>query len=54
MAAEKGARIIMSPSTRVYLDMQYDSSNRIGLHWAAYIEVDDAYKLESGNPSRGH
>jgi hexosaminidase len=43
MAAEKGARIIMSPSTRVYLDMQYDSTTRIGLHWAAYIEVDDAY-----------
>jgi hexosaminidase len=43
MAADKGARIIMSPSTRVYLDMQYDSTTRIGLHWAAYIEVDDAY-----------
>ena len=42
-AAEKGAQIIMSPSKRVYIDMQYDSTSRLGLHWAAYIEVDDAY-----------
>jgi hexosaminidase len=43
LAAEKGAQIIMSPSKRVYIDMQYDSTSRLGLHWAAYIEVDDAY-----------
>ena len=45
-AADKGARIIMSPSTKVYLDMQYDSTTRLGLHWAAYIEVDDAYNWD--------
>jgi len=44
--ARKGARIIMSPSKRVYLDMQYDSSSRLGLHWAAYIEVDDSYNWD--------
>lgn len=43
MAAEKGSRIIMSPAKKAYLDMQYDSTSRIGLHWAAYIEVDSAY-----------
>lgn len=43
MAAEKGAKVLMSPSTRVYLDMQYDSTTKLGLHWAAYIEVKDAY-----------
>lgn len=42
-AAEKGASLILSPSTKVYLDMQYDSTTKLGLHWAAYIEVDDAY-----------
>ncbi|RAW01077.1 beta-N-acetylhexosaminidase [Pseudochryseolinea flava] len=42
-AAEKGAKIIFSPSTKAYLDMQYDSTSRIGLHWAAYIEVDSSY-----------
>lgn len=43
MAAEKGARLIFSPAQKVYLDMQYDSTTRLGLHWAAYIEVDSSY-----------
>src|SRR6185436_11270327 len=42
-ALHKDAQIIMSPAKRAYLDMQYDSTTRIGLHWAAYIEVDSAY-----------
>jgi len=45
-AASKGAKIIMSPSKKVYLDMQYDSTTRLGLHWAAYIEVDDSYNWD--------
>lgn len=43
MGAAKGAKMILSPSTKVYLDMKYDSTIKIGLNWAAYIEVDDAY-----------
>jgi hexosaminidase len=46
MAVEKGARLIFSPSTKVYLDMQYDSTSRIGLNWAAYIEVDSSYQWD--------
>ena len=46
MAAEKGSKIIFSPSKKVYLDMQYDSTSRIGLHWAAYIEVDSSYQWD--------
>lgn len=46
MAVEKGSRIIMSPAKKAYLDMQYDSTSRIGLHWAAYIDVDSAYSWE--------
>lgn len=42
-AADKGAKLIFSPSKKVYLDMQYDSTSRLGLHWAAYIEVDSSY-----------
>lgn len=42
-AVTKGAKIIMSPAAKSYLDMQYDSTTRLGLHWAAYIEVDSAY-----------
>ncbi len=43
MAVQKGARLMMSPARKAYLDMQYDSTTRLGLHWAAYIEVDSAY-----------
>jgi hexosaminidase len=43
MAAEKGAKLIFSPAQKVYLDMQYDSTSKLGLHWAAYIEVDSSY-----------
>lgn len=43
MAADKGARLIFSPAEKVYLDMQYDSTTKLGLHWAAYIEVDSSY-----------
>ncbi len=53
MAAEKGAQIIMSPSPKVYLDMQYDSTTKLGLHWAAYIEVDDAYNWDPATQVEG-
>jgi len=43
MGKKQGAKVLMSPAKRTYLDMQYDSTTRLGLHWAAYIEVDDAY-----------
>jgi hexosaminidase len=43
MAVDQGAKILMSPATKAYLDMQYDKSTKLGLHWAAYIEVDSAY-----------
>jgi hexosaminidase len=43
IAVEQGAKILMSPAIKAYLDMQYDSTTKLGLHWAAYIEVDSAY-----------
>ena len=45
-AVEKGAKVILSPAERVYLDMKYDASTPIGLTWAAQIEVRDAYDWE--------
>ncbi|MCF6241387.1 MAG: beta-N-acetylhexosaminidase, partial [Bacteroidales bacterium] len=33
-AVNKGVKIIMSPATRIYMDMQYDSLSPLGLHWA--------------------
>ena len=41
--ASQGAQVLLSPAHKVYLDMQYDSTTHLGLHWAAYIEVDSAY-----------
>ncbi len=42
-AVAQKAKILMSPAAKAYLDMQYDSTTRLGLHWAGYIEVDSAY-----------
>lgn len=42
-AAGQGARVVLSPSTRVYLDMQYDTTSKFGLHWAGYVDVDSSY-----------
>jgi hexosaminidase len=45
-AVAQGAKILMSPSKKAYLDMQYDKTTKLGLHWAAYIEVDSAYNWD--------
>jgi len=42
----QGAKVLMSPSKYAYSDMQYDTASIFGLHWAAYIEVDDAYNWD--------
>jgi hexosaminidase len=42
-AVEQGAQILMSPAAKAYVDMKYDSTTTLGLHWAGYIEVDTAY-----------
>lgn len=52
-AVKKGAKIIMSPATKVYLDMKYDSTTKLGLEWAARIEVDSAYNWALSNRVQG-
>jgi len=42
-AAKAGAKIIMSPAKKAYMDMKYDSTTVLGLKWANMIEVDTAY-----------
>jgi len=46
MGVQKGAKVLMSPAARAYLDMQYDSTTHLGLHWAGYIEVDHGYNWD--------
>lgn len=48
-AVEKNVKIVMSPAKKAYLDMQYDSTSHLGLHWAAYIEIDDGYNWNPNN-----
>ena len=42
----RGGKVILSPSSRVYLDMKYDSSTALGLKWAGLISVRQAYDWE--------
>ena len=42
----RGGKVLLSPATHVYLDMKYDSTTILGLNWAAYVEVKDAYAWE--------
>ena len=43
LAAKKGAKIIMSPSDKIYLDIKYSDSTKLGLKWAGLNDVKDAY-----------
>ncbi len=52
-AASKGAKIIMSPAKKVYMDMQYDSTSKLGMHWAAFIEVDESYDWDPATRVNG-
>lgn len=47
-AVSRGAKVLMSPANRTYLDMMYDANTPIGLSWAGYIELDDAYGWDPG------
>ncbi len=52
-AAARGARLIMSPGNRTYLDMQYDVATSLGLSWAGRIEVKDAYQWDPATVMEG-
>lgn len=53
LGIEKGAKILVSPAKRCYIDMKYDSTTKLGLNWAAYIEVDQAYNWDPANYAEG-
>lgn len=42
-AARAGARFVMSPADRAYLDMKYTPEHPLGQQWAAFVELHDSY-----------
>jgi hexosaminidase len=52
-AVKKGAKIIISPAKKTYLDMKYDSATILGLNWAGYIEVDTGYIWDPATMVKG-
>ncbi len=45
-AVEAGARVVLSPASRMYLDMRYDPTTPMGSDWAGYIDLRRAYEWE--------
>jgi hexosaminidase len=52
-AVEQGAKVIMSPAQKAYLDMKYDPSTNLGLTWAGYTSVRDSYTWDPGRQVAG-
>jgi hexosaminidase len=52
-ARRQGAKMILSPANKIYLDMKYDTSSPLGLDWAGLVSVKDAYDWEPGNYMEG-
>jgi hexosaminidase len=48
-AREQGAKVILSPANKTYLDMKYDESTTLGLNWAGFISVKNAYDWDPGS-----
>jgi hexosaminidase len=42
-AVLQGAKLVMSPSNKAYVDMKYNPNTELGLTWAALIELRDSY-----------
>jgi hexosaminidase len=45
-ASQRGTKVVMSPAAHTYLDQKYNASTRLGLHWAGYVSVEDAYRWD--------
>jgi hexosaminidase len=45
-AIQQGARVIMSPADKVYLDMKYTDATMLGLEWAGTINLEKGYSWD--------
>lgn len=48
-AVKQGNKIILSPASKTYFDMKYDASTPLGLDWAGFSSVQDAYSWDPGS-----
>jgi hexosaminidase len=53
LAVEQGAKILMSPAKKAYIDMKYNRETPLGLRWAGLIEVDTAYLWDPATYAAG-
>ena len=49
----RGGKVILSPATKVYLDMKYDSSTVLGLRWAGLTSLRTTYDWDPGTFTPG-
>jgi hexosaminidase len=42
-AVTQGAKVILSPASKAYLDMKYDPSTPLGQNWAGYVNLQTGY-----------
>nr|WP_276022870.1 beta-N-acetylhexosaminidase [Umezawaea endophytica] len=52
-AAARGNKVLLSPASKAYLDMKYDENTELGLDWAGYTDVQDAYDWNPGAYLKG-
>jgi hexosaminidase len=52
-AVQQGLKVIMSPASKLYLDMKYNTSTVLGQNWAGYVEVKDAYNWDPADVVTG-
>ena len=53
LALQYGAKILVSPASRTYLDMKYTPATELGLHWAGYVTVRTAYDWDPATFTAG-
>jgi hexosaminidase len=52
-AVAQGAKVILSPATRTYLDMKYTPASALGLSWAGTTDVRQAYDWDPATVVEG-
>ncbi len=45
-AAAQGTQMVLAPANHAYLDQKYNPATQLGLHWAGYVDVQDAYNWD--------